>query len=66
MSLHDYREAQEINSKDYGFYGLLMAVMYKADTENTEKLKEGWPEIYDELYRRYHSPGGFLDDEHLT
>jgi hypothetical protein len=40
--------------------------MRKADTPNMERLKMCWPEIYHELERRYHAPGGLIDKECWT
>ena len=40
MSLYDYRESQEIDSKQYGFYSLIMATMRQADDINLDKLKK--------------------------
>jgi len=63
MSLYDYRVSQEIAARDEPFYALLMAVMRKADTDNTAKLKAAWPDVWEELFQRYHAPGGFLEGE---
>jgi hypothetical protein len=27
---------------------------------STERLRHAWPEVYAELYARYHAPGGVL------
>jgi hypothetical protein len=63
MSLHEYRMSLELSKDDPPFYALIMAAMRKADTDNTEKFKAMWPEVWDELYRRYHAPGGILPDD---
>ena len=63
MSLYDYRRAREIAAEDYPFYALIMAAMRQADTDNAEKLKAAWPEVYAELEQRYWAPGGLLPDE---
>lgn len=63
MSLFDYRASLEINAADYPFYALIMAAMRQADTYNVEKLRAAWPEIWDELFQRYHAPGGLLEGE---
>ena len=63
MSLYDYRESLELGKRDIGFYALIMAAMRRADTNNTAKLQLCWPEIWDELYRRYHAPAGILPGE---
>lgn len=61
MSLYDYKESQEISK--YGFYSLIMAAIRKADSINLEILKRGWPGIYEEFSKRYHAPGGILEDD---
>ena len=63
MSLYDYQKSQEIASKDYPFYSLIMAAMRQADSRNIEKLKYMFLETYDELEQRYNSPGGILKKE---
>jgi len=37
-----------------------MAAMRQADSPNTDKLKRAWPEVWKELFARYHAPGGAL------
>lgn len=63
MSFFDYRASAEICSQDPPFYALIMAAMRKADTDNTEKLRAAWPEVWNELFARYHAPGGLLEGE---
>ncbi len=64
MSLYDYQRSREIDNELNSFASLIMAAMRRADTANTAKLKAAFPEIYDELQTRYHSPGGMLPAEH--
>lgn len=63
MSLHSYKESQKLMEKDPQFDALIMAAMRKADTFNSFKLKTAFPEIYEELQRRYSAPGGRLPEE---
>lgn len=63
MSRYDYKMSQQIEIKNYPFYGLIMAAMRQADTENLRRLREAFPDIYQELQERYHAPGGFLPGE---
>lgn len=63
MSLYDYRESSELSKNDPGFYSLIMAAMRKADSRNIELLKSAWPETWQELYARYHAPGGLLETD---
>ncbi|OBI40894.1 hypothetical protein [Mycobacterium colombiense] len=60
MSLYEYKVSQTIAAQDFPFFSLVMAAMRKADTANAEKLRAAWPEVWDELYARYHAPGGLL------
>lgn len=62
MSLYDYQMSQRVNP-EISFYGLIMACMRQADTDNTERLKTMWPDVWDELQTRYHAPGGMLPSE---
>lgn len=64
MSYSDYREALEISTKDPSFRSLVMALIRKADTDNTAKIVREWPAIYEEFCSRYHAPGGMFDDEY--
>jgi len=63
MSLHEYDYAIRQFRDDAPFYGFIMAAMLKADDKNLIKLKTMWPGVWEELSRRYHSPGGLIDDE---
>jgi hypothetical protein len=63
MSLYDYRAAKTLHDQDVPFYALIMAAMRKADTTNEGKLRAMWPETWDELFARYHAPGGLLEGE---
>ena len=62
---HEYLVSQELSAEDHPFYALIMAAMRKADTANTAKLKAAWPEVWKELYARYHAPGGTLTENEL-
>lgn len=63
MSLYDYRYAQRLEQEDPPFYGLVMALVRKADTYNTETLKRAWPEVFEEYVERYNAPGGMIQGE---
>lgn len=63
MSLYDYEISQRLSKEDIPFYGLIMAAMRRADTDNIEKLKIAFPEVWDELLRRYHAPAGVLPED---
>lgn len=60
MSHHDYKVGQEIEMAGYPFYAIIQAAMRKADTDNASRLQQAFPETWDELWKRYHAPGGRL------
>lgn len=63
MSLYDYEKSKEISKEDPPFAALIMSAIRKADTINTVKLRNAFPEIFSELQTRYDSPGGLLNRE---
>ena len=63
MSHYDYIKGREISAKDYPFYAIIQAAMRQADTDNLDKLREAWPNIWTELQVRYSSPEGWLEEE---
>lgn len=60
MSLYDYRESQIIYATDVPFYSLIMAAMRQADSINLSKLKQAFPDVYEELKERYNAPAGVI------
>ena len=63
MSHYDYIISIDLDRQDPPFYSLIMTAMRNADTDNMEKLKSAWPELWDELKARSNAPGGLLDGE---
>jgi len=63
MSWHDYRKSLELAANDVPFYALIMAAMRGADSDNESLLRAAWPEVWEELLRRYHAPGGVLPED---
>jgi hypothetical protein len=63
MSRNDYMKSGEIESFGYPFKAIIMAAMRQADDENLKKLKSAFYETWEELHRRYHSPGGYLPED---
>ena len=66
MSRHDYIESRVIAEQDHGFYALIMAAMRKADTVNSFRLKEAFPDTWTELHDRYNAPGGLARGRAVT
>lgn len=63
MSLFDYQASQEVHAEERPFFALIMAAMRRADTHNALLLRAAFPDTWDELQLRYHSPGGILATE---
>lgn len=65
MSLYDYIRSIEITVKiaTEPFYAVVMALMRLADTDNREKLRAAWPEVWNELQARYMANGGILPED---
>ena len=65
MSLYDYEVGQKV-VREYGddeFYGLIQACMRLADTDNLQRLKIDWPDVWNDLQARYNAPQGRLVGE---
>ncbi len=60
MSLYDYEQSKKISVEDPPFYALIMAAMRQADTINSIKLLDAWPDTWKELRERYNAPGGAI------
>jgi len=60
MTHGDYLTSIDIALRDESFYALIMAAMRRADTDNLAKLKKAWPEVWQELHKRYNADGGVL------
>jgi hypothetical protein len=65
MSLYDYKVSRQVTTKQYPFYSLVMAAMRRADDINMEKLKRAWPDVHEELTKRYNAPGGELPEDFI-
>lgn len=67
MNLSDYLIGHHIEN-DYDsddFYGVLQGAMRLADTDNLDKLKKAFPEVWEDLLARYNAPEGHLQgDDH--
>lgn len=65
MSLYDYEVSKQIVAMNVPFYGLIMAAMRQADTDNLNALRAFWPAVWDELQARFNAPGGALNDAEM-
>lgn len=63
MSQFEYEAGRRLAEADEPFYGLIQAAMRRADSQNAELLRAAWPEVWNELQRRYDAPGGRLIED---
>ena len=63
MSLHSFYVAKRLHAEDVGFDALIMAALWRADSDNASRLREAWPDLCAEMRRRYVAPGGAIDGE---
>ena len=63
MNYFTYKKGQEIAACNYPFYAVLQALMRDADTDNLEKLRNAFPDVWKELQARNKAPGGLLPGE---
>lgn len=64
MSRYDYIMSRQF--PDVPFYALIMAAMDKADDKNQILLRQGFPQVWEELQMRYNLPGGELPEDKIT
>ncbi len=63
-SLHDVDIRKQIErTPGVSFYGILLALIARADTDNLARLRQAFPEVVREFKIRYHSPAGTLNME---
>ena len=63
MSYDEYVKGRELLLNDPPFYALIQAAMRKADSGNTVKLRQAFPEIWLELNARHRASDGKLPGE---
>lgn len=63
-SLHDKNKSNEIlTMPEVTFYGIFLALIARADTDNLALLEQAFPEVVLEAKIRYYAPGGALTVE---
>ncbi len=63
-SMHDLHIRHKIEEiPDVSFYGILLALIARADTDNLARLRQVFPEVVREFTVRYHGPAGALNIE---
>lgn len=61
-SLHDNKICRDIEKvPGVSFYGIFMALIKRADTDNLIRLERAFPEVVKETRIRYYAPGGALN-----
>jgi len=66
MSYYDYEVGIKLEMMELPFYGIIQGAMRRAAAEsdkNLDMLKRCFPEVWDDLLRRYNAPGGKLEEE---
>jgi len=64
MSLYDYKKSIELHhDESVSFYSLIMAAILRADSRNSILLRQAFPDTFDEVHKRYWSPGGELSTD---
>ena len=63
MTYHDYITGKDLYVNGVSFAALIQAAMRTADYDNSTKLRLVFPEIYEDLYSRYHAPSGILSGD---
>ena len=58
MNLYDYERSKEIAKEETSFETLIMAAAWKADILNFGRLRSAFPEIMEELEKRYFTVEG--------
>lgn len=64
MSHFDFIRSNELERRDEPFFGLVMAAMRRADSDNADLLRLAFPDTWAELAARYHAPAGHVDGDH--
>jgi hypothetical protein len=62
VGLIDYHAGVKLARTDPPFYGLLVALMLRADSFNAARLRAAFPDDWDEVQARYNAAGGVLTD----
>lgn len=61
----DWKIALMLSRREYSAEALIGAALLKTTSEDTEKIKMVWPELYRQVYDRYNNPGGYLDKDEV-
>ena len=65
LNLIDYEISKRLQLGDIPFYALIAAAMRRADTNNLEILRRGFPQIAHDLQQRYNAPGGIIPEDKI-
>ena len=59
----EYKAGLALAKADADFYGLIVAAILRADSNNAAKIRAAWPDVYDVTEQRYHGPGGYISTD---
>lgn len=62
ISLDEYQQSLVVNAQGYPFYALIVAAMRQADTDNLEKLKQSFPDVWRSFKIRYDNSFGIVPE----
>lgn len=62
VGLIDFHAGVKLAHTDPPFYGLLTALLMRADSLNAARLRAAFPDDCAEIQARYDAPGGALTD----
>lgn len=67
MSYYDYHKGIELESfcedHDIPFAAMIQVAMRRSGSDELDKLRVSFPEIWEDLRTRYNAPGGMLPGE---
>ena len=63
MTYYEYEIGRKVEMMELPFYGIIQGAMRRADNINLEILKGCFPEVFNDLKKRYNASGGRLEED---
>ena len=63
--LHAYHQSRRLEREDPTFAALIFLAVKKADVENLKRLQTAFPELVEEMRRRYNAKLGVLPEDRI-
>ena len=66
MTYYEYEVGKKLEKMELPFYGIIQGAMRRAAAESDENLemsKGCFPEVWNDLKKRYNAPGGKLEED---